>query len=85
MYTSRRVLLKRVHFFVHLNLALVLLMGYILFVAGLETATLNEVSLKFIVYVVKTRFVLVFFSGCMYNCCSVFALLVCECFYVDVV
>ena len=42
----REKLLSSVHSFVHLNLALSLLLGYVVFVSGLETAVGSEVSEK---------------------------------------
>ena len=41
--TYRKELFVSVHFFVHLNLAIALLLGYILFIAGIDTAVENRV------------------------------------------
>ena len=41
----RKTLLRGIHNFIHLNLAIALLMGMLVFVGGIERATENEVSL----------------------------------------
>ena len=40
---DRKRLFDKVHYFVHLNLALALLLANLVFVSGIETATVNEV------------------------------------------
>ena len=40
---GRKSLLVEVQYFIHLNLSLALLAVYIIFVAGIETARMNEV------------------------------------------
>ena len=42
--TCRNTLLRGVHNFIHLNLAIALLMGLLVFVGGIERATEHEVS-----------------------------------------
>ena len=37
--------MKGIHHFIHLNLAIALILALIVFVSGIETATKNEVSL----------------------------------------
>ena len=39
----RKVLLRSVHFFIHLNLAISLLCGYFIFAVGVETARNSSV------------------------------------------
>ena len=41
----RNTLLEGIHNFIHLNLAIALIMALIVFVGGIETATDSEVSL----------------------------------------
>ena len=41
---NRKELLKSVHYFVHLNLCISLILAYILFVAGVDNAIRNRVS-----------------------------------------
>ena len=41
----RKKLFHAVHMFVHLNLAISLLLGYLIFMFGIETATSNTVSM----------------------------------------
>ena len=40
----RKTLLHTIHYFVHFNLAIALLLALLIFVGGIETATENEVS-----------------------------------------
>lgn len=40
----RKELFRKVHNFVHLNLAIALLLGYVVFLAGIDTAVVNEVQ-----------------------------------------
>ena len=40
----RRKLFSAIHYFVHLNLAISLLLGYIVFVSGIEHARHNKVA-----------------------------------------
>ena len=42
----RRKLLHAVHMFIHLNLAISLLLGYLIFMIGIETATSSTVSIE---------------------------------------
>ena len=42
---NRKKLFKAVHMFVHLNLAISLLLGYLVFMFGIETATSSTVSI----------------------------------------
>ena len=39
----RKELFKKVHHFIHLNLAIALFLGYVAFVAGVDTAIVNRV------------------------------------------
>ena len=41
---NRKELFTKLHFFVHLNLAIALLLGYVVFIAGVDTAVVNRVS-----------------------------------------
>ena len=43
----RHTLLNEVHHFIHLNLSIALLLSLTVFVAGIETATSNEVRLLY--------------------------------------
>jgi hypothetical protein len=43
-FISRKRLFDKVHYFVHLNLAFTLLLANLVFVSGIETATVNEVQ-----------------------------------------
>ena len=45
MFICRNTLLKGIHNFIHLNLAIALFLALIVFVSGIETATKSEVSL----------------------------------------
>ena len=40
----RKKIFHAVHYFIHLNLALSLLLGYVVFMAGIEAGTHNRVS-----------------------------------------
>ena len=42
--TFRKELFKSVHYFIHLNLSIALLLGYVAFLAGIDTAVGNRVS-----------------------------------------
>ena len=42
-YLARKKLLEEVHYFVHLNLALSLLLGYVVFMLGMELGTSSKV------------------------------------------
>ena len=42
---NRKKLFNAVHMFVHLNLAISLLLGYLVFMFGIETATSSTVSI----------------------------------------
>ena len=44
----RKELLIKVHSFIHLNLCISLLLGYLVFLSGVETAVANKVHLSFI-------------------------------------
>ena len=44
MCICRNTLLEGIHNFIHLNLAIALILALIVFVSGIETATDNEVS-----------------------------------------
>ncbi len=46
----RKELLTKVHNFIHLNLSISLLLGYVVFLSGVETAVASEVSLESSVY-----------------------------------
>ncbi len=39
----RKELLTKVHSFIHLNLSISLLLGYVVFLSGVETAVANKV------------------------------------------
>ena len=45
MFICRNTLLKGIHNFIHLNLAIALFLALIVFVSGIEAATASEVSL----------------------------------------
>ena len=47
--TCRKTLLRGIHNFIHLNLAIALLMGLLVFVGGIERATEHEVSTSYLV------------------------------------
>ena len=49
----RNTLLKGIHSFIHLNLAIALLLALIVFVSGIETATKSEVSLYTYMYFIS--------------------------------
>ena len=56
----RKELLARVHNFIHLNLSISLLLGYVVFLSGVETAVANKVSSRnyavlYIAYVVYLK------------------------------
>ena len=42
-FTLRKKLFSAIHYFVHLNLALTLLVGYLVFVLGIELGNSNKV------------------------------------------
>ena len=63
---------------VHLNLAIALLCGLIVFVSGVETATENEVKLSYICEI--KIFVMIFSTGWLYSGHLTFALLFPGCF-----
>ncbi len=44
LYTCRKQLFNKVHYFVHLNLSISLLLAYFVFVVGIETAVGNRVT-----------------------------------------
>ena len=44
LHQCRKELFKRVHNFVHLNLAIALCLAYTVFVAGVDTAVVHEVN-----------------------------------------
>ena len=46
----RKELLTRVHNFIHLNLSISLLLGYVAFLSGIQTAVANKVSLELCTY-----------------------------------
>ncbi len=43
LFMFRKELLAKVHNFIHLNLSISLLLGYVVFLSGVETAVANEV------------------------------------------
>ncbi len=47
----RKELLTKVHSFIHLNLSISLLLGYVVFLSGVDTAVANEVSLELCIYI----------------------------------
>ena len=44
IFGFRSELLQKVHYFIHLNLAIVLFLAYVMFIAGIKTAKENQVS-----------------------------------------
>ena len=50
MYICRNTLLEGIYNFIHLNLAIALILALIVFVSGIETATNNEVSKRIAMY-----------------------------------
>ena len=44
MSTCRRELFQKVHYFIHLNLAITLFLAYLMFVVGVEPARASAVS-----------------------------------------
>ena len=66
----RKSLLKGIHNFVHLNLAIALSLALVTFLAGIETAVESEVSKRLLnVYPIST----VPFTGYLYSCSSFIA------------
>ena len=65
---------------VHLNLAIALLCGLIVFVSGVETATENEVKIVMHTYVKVMTFLMVFSIGWLYIGHLTFTLLLPGCF-----
>lgn len=57
-FVCRKTLFSEVHNFIHLNLSLALLLGLIVFVAGIETAVVNEVCV-YLNYVSENAFKLI--------------------------
>ena len=76
----RNTILKEIHNFVHLNLAIALFLALTVFVAGIETANKNKVG-----YPLHTTNQNGAFADCLYcSSCSI-ALLVHSCVQLDVV
>ena len=59
----RKELLTRVHNFIHLNLSISLLLGYVAFLSGIQTAVVNKVSLESCTYSVYS---IVYIAGAVY-------------------
>ncbi|XP_064396279.1 uncharacterized protein LOC135343205 isoform X2 [Halichondria panicea] len=59
--TLRKELLTKVHNFIHLNLSISLLLGYVVFLSGVETAVANEVACVFVAALLHYLFTTVFF------------------------
>ncbi|XP_064407434.1 adhesion G protein-coupled receptor L3-like [Halichondria panicea] len=59
--TLRKELLARVHNFIHLNLSISLLLGYVVFLLGVETAVANKVACVFVAALLHYLFTTVFF------------------------
>ncbi len=51
LFVVRKDLFEAFHNFIHLNLAVALLLGYLLFLGGIDTATGNTVSYHVVVLV----------------------------------
>ncbi len=60
----RSELFRKVHYFIHLNLSISLFLGYLMFVAGIETARANHVS-SWSAYVICEAIVESEHSGCV--------------------
>ncbi|XP_064407630.1 latrophilin-like protein LAT-2 isoform X2 [Halichondria panicea] len=59
--TLRKELLTKVHNFIHLNLSISLLLGYVVFLSGVETAVASEVACAFVAALLHYLFTTVFF------------------------
>ncbi|XP_064386127.1 sushi, von Willebrand factor type A, EGF and pentraxin domain-containing protein 1-like isoform X2 [Halichondria panicea] len=57
----RKELLTKVHYFIHLNLSISLLLGYLVFLTGVETAVANKVACVFVAALLHYLFTTVFF------------------------
>ncbi len=72
LFDVRKDLFEAFHNFIHLNLAVALLLGYLLFLGGIDTATGNTVSyhvvdeIKFLTCVCVCVCVCVCLCTCMY-------------------
>ena len=54
----RTTLLKGIHNFIHLNLAVALILALIVFVCGIETATEQEVSSYLYMYIIILKHIM---------------------------
>ncbi|XP_064402412.1 adhesion G protein-coupled receptor E3-like isoform X2 [Halichondria panicea] len=59
--TLRKELLTKIHNFIHLNLSISLLLGYVVFLSGVDTAVANEVACVFVAALLHYLFTTVFF------------------------
>ncbi|XP_064407205.1 adhesion G protein-coupled receptor L3-like isoform X2 [Halichondria panicea] len=59
--TLRKELLTKVHSFIHLNLSISLLLGYVVFLSGVETAVANKGACVFVAALLHYLFTTVFF------------------------
>ncbi|XP_064386426.1 latrophilin-like protein LAT-2 isoform X1 [Halichondria panicea] len=59
--TLRRELLTKVHNFIHFNLSISLLLGYVVFLSGVETAVANKGACVFVAVLLHYLFTTVFF------------------------
>ncbi|XP_064387576.1 adhesion G protein-coupled receptor L3-like isoform X2 [Halichondria panicea] len=57
----RKELLTRVHNFIHLNLSISLLLGYVAFLSGIQTAVANKIACAFVAALLHYLFTAVFF------------------------
>ena len=71
----------RVHYFIHLNLAISLFLAYFVFVLGIQLARENEVYITGIIIASFKWFC--FYIGSMYICGSTIAVFVSVCFLLD--
>ena len=53
-------LLTRVHYLIHLNLSIALLLGYVVFLAGVDTAVGNRIGCAFVAALLHYLFTAVF-------------------------
>ncbi len=53
-------LFTKVHYFVHLNLSIALLLGYVVFLAGVDTAIGNRIGCAFVAALLHYLFTAVF-------------------------
>ena len=60
MLLFSKELFVKVHYFIHLNLSIALLLGYVVFLAGVDTAVGNQIGCAFVAGLLHYLFTAVF-------------------------